>query len=559
MQEKRRPVACGGARRLLLVLAVLGLAASLAPAALATRFYAPTISPTAAPPGTEASATLTIKNVSATSTSFKMGSATISIPSGFVLVPGSLGNPTASDGKLWMSALSGASIRLNAKSSSDRLGPGKSVSVSLRVKTSCALGAPEWKTRVWEGTGFAGSSFSRKGSEPKLSIAGPAPLDHFAFDTIASPQTAGVPFAVTVTAVDVCDRVKSDHAAPTVLSGLGNAPDGVHTPSYGALSFSGGVASTNVTAVLAAAAERLTATGGGASGQSNAFDVLPGPPAQLTFLQQPTTTDVGETIAPPVTVLVEDGFGNDTDAEVGMRIGSNPGGGSLGGTTSRQSSAAVAVFDDLTIDRAAFDYTLVAFLGGSGPSTTSAFFDISSASAVCQVGAGCSASTGADATPANPTVAQASAPPGGGAGSLVLTVFNVPGNPCDGTIGTGLTITMPPGHDAANPVVLWLEIDRSQLPPSFIDLLPLLTGQPDFSAAFDLLQSILGSRRVTFCLADDNGNVKFDPVPFCRPIFLWHGSWRADPPCIAMQRRDRGGDLRVKFLLTSEDPFIRGR
>jgi hypothetical protein len=111
---------------------------------------------------------------------------------------------------------------------------------------------------------------------------------------------------------------------------------------------------------------------------SQPFNMLVGPPAQLAFSVQPSSTTAGLPIAPPVQVLVQDAAGTTvptaTDA-ITLSLGANPGGGTLGGTVTVNAIGGVANFADLTVDRTGTGYTLEA--SGTGLSgATSSQFDI---------------------------------------------------------------------------------------------------------------------------------------------------------------------------------------
>src|SRR5262249_25021768 len=91
-----------------------------------------------------------------------------------------------------------------------------------------------------------------------------------------------------------------------------------------------------------------------------------GPAAALVFTQQPTTTQAGQTIAPPVIVAVHDQFGNPVVGTVTMSLNVPPlASGTLSGTLSVTAFAGVAVFTDLSVSSPAFlAYSLTASLGG---------------------------------------------------------------------------------------------------------------------------------------------------------------------------------------------------
>lgn len=132
----------------------------------------------------------------------------------------------------------------------------------------------------------------------------------------------------------------------------------------------GGTAGTNtVTAVatgLTGSPVTFTATG------------VVGAPAALDFLVDPTNTKAGSKINPPVKVRVLDAFGNlvtTAPTSITVAIGNNPGGSTLSGHRTRNTSAGVASFNDLELNRVGIGYTLVA-TSGTLVSATSAAFNI---------------------------------------------------------------------------------------------------------------------------------------------------------------------------------------
>jgi hypothetical protein len=118
----------------------------------------------------------------------------------------------------------------------------------------------------------------------------------------------------------------------------------------------------------------------GVAGQRGAaylFDAtIPAIPTQLAFNVQPSATTAGRTIAPAVTVLVEDSLGNvvSTDnSSVTLAIGTNPAGGTLGGTVTVQAVSGVATFSTLSINKSGAGYTLSAADGSLTGATSSSF------------------------------------------------------------------------------------------------------------------------------------------------------------------------------------------
>jgi len=111
---------------------------------------------------------------------------------------------------------------------------------------------------------------------------------------------------------------------------------------------------------------------------SATFNITPAAASRLVFTVQPTSTAAGATITPAVEVTARDAFGNVATGFAGnvtLAIGSNPGGGTLGGTTTVAAVAGVASFATLSINNVGVGYTLRA---GSGAlaGATSGTFDI---------------------------------------------------------------------------------------------------------------------------------------------------------------------------------------
>src|SRR5438552_2045819 len=94
-----------------------------------------------------------------------------------------------------------------------------------------------------------------------------------------------------------------------------------------------------------------------------------GPPADLRFAQQPQTTHARKTL-PPVRVAVRDDQGNVVagfGGLVSLTLDSNPGGASLGDSTTVAAAHGIATFRHLRIDKAGTGYPLLAFAPGTAP------------------------------------------------------------------------------------------------------------------------------------------------------------------------------------------------
>src|SRR6185436_4463681 len=116
---------------------------------------------------------------------------------------------------------------------------------------------------------------------------------------------------------------------------------------------------------------------------SSAFDIGAGAPTKVVFLQQPTSATAGVSIAPAITVQVQDAAGNPvvgSPVNVVMTIQTNPGSGVLAGTTTVATSGGIATFGDLSINKAGVGYVLHA-VSGALTAANSSTFNITAAAA----------------------------------------------------------------------------------------------------------------------------------------------------------------------------------
>ena len=121
----------------------------------------------------------------------------------------------------------------------------------------------------------------------------------------------------------------------------------------------------------------LVASSGSLTGAtSTSFNIVPGAPSKLAFAVQPTNALAGASIAPAVQIVVQDALGNTvttSSASIVLAIGTNPGAGSLSGTSNLNATAGVAGFATLSINRPGTGYTLSASSSGLTAATSSAF------------------------------------------------------------------------------------------------------------------------------------------------------------------------------------------
>ena len=169
-------------------------------------------------------------------------------------------------------------------------------------------------------------------------------------DTFGNTVTTGANSTATIT-LAITNGTGTAGATLTCTANPKNAAAGVDTFAGCAINLAG----TGYT---------LTATATGLTpATSTAFNVSVGPAAKLAFVQQPTNTVAGSAITPAITVQLQDAGGNSvttTGTAISMAIGTNPGGGTLSGTTSQNTVNGLATFNNLSINKTGTGYTLTA-------------------------------------------------------------------------------------------------------------------------------------------------------------------------------------------------------
>ena len=198
------------------------------------------------------------------------------------------------------------------------------------------------------------------------------------------PQAgAAITPAVTVAVEDAEGNVETGDNTTQVSLAIGTNPGNgtltggsAQTVSAGVATFSGlsvNKVGTGYTLVASSMPSYMGAS-------SSAFEITPGPATQLAFVQGPSNTVAGSDMTPAVTAAVEDAEGNietaDNSTQVSLAIGTNPGGGTLGGGSAVTVSSGVATFPDLSISAVGVDYTLVASSSPSYTAATSSPFSI---------------------------------------------------------------------------------------------------------------------------------------------------------------------------------------
>ncbi|NMO14351.1 hypothetical protein HPC49_02580 [Pyxidicoccus fallax] len=111
------------------------------------------------------------------------------------------------------------------------------------------------------------------------------------------------------------------------------------------------------------------------SATSQPFGIIPSSARALAFTPEPGELEAGGTFASGVRVTVTDAAGRPVQGHVpvSLALGANPAGGTLTGTLTVDTIDGVALFTELSIDKAGEGYTLVATTPGVAPITSAAF------------------------------------------------------------------------------------------------------------------------------------------------------------------------------------------
>src|SRR5213079_1186453 len=180
--------------------------------------------------------------------------------------------------------------------------------------------------------------------------------------------------AVKVRALDALGNVATGFTGAVAIA-LGSNPGGSTLSGTTPVAAVSGGATFFVSLNKAGTGYTLAASAGGfAPVTSTPFDIIPGTATQLAFTVQPSNTVAGAAISPAVQVTALDPAGNLVPTFTGnvtVALGNNPGGSTLGGTTTVAAVGGVVTFSDLTLDKTAPGYWLTAT--GLGSATSSSF------------------------------------------------------------------------------------------------------------------------------------------------------------------------------------------
>ena len=281
--------------------------------------------------------------------------------------------------------LQGVSVTFTAPASgASGTFPGGRTSVTVVTNASGVATAPTFTANGTAGSYMvvaqAAGGSNRSVSFSLTNTAGVG-VTHFSVSAPSS-TTAGSPFDVTVSALDASNQVVTSYTGTihfTTSDGNHVLPmdytfvagdSGVHTFMAGVTLRTAGSQTVSVNDTV-----NTSLTG------SATVSVSPGAADHLAFGQQPSNTAVNASIAPRVTVQIEDAFNNvltgDNADQITIAIGTNPSGGTLSGTNPVTVSGGIATFSNLSINQVGNGYTLTAS-SGSLMGATSASFNITS-------------------------------------------------------------------------------------------------------------------------------------------------------------------------------------
>ena len=146
----------------------------------------------------------------------------------------------------------------------------------------------------------------------------------------------------------------SDNSTVTVA--IASGPGGFATGSTISVAAVNGIASFNNLVLNTTGSYVLTVSGVGlASATWNSITIRAAAAAKIVFQQQPTAVAVGQVLNPPVTLLVEDQFGNvvtGNTSVVTIGVFSGLGGITSGSTVSVAAVNGIATFNNLALDTA---------------------------------------------------------------------------------------------------------------------------------------------------------------------------------------------------------------
>jgi virginiamycin B lyase len=217
-------------------------------------------------------------------------------------------------------------------------------------------------------------------TNPTTDAIGVATLSPTQTDLVVTQQppsgvAAGAGFGLTVAAEDGAGNVITSFDG-TVTVALGSNPGGATLGGTLTATAVNGVATfSGLTLTKASSGYTLVTSAGLFGGGATAsFAVTPAAPTQLVITQQPPSS-VGVNGAFTVVTAIEDAYGNvvtSDDNAVTVALANNPGGATLGGTTTVSAVDGVVTFSNLTLNKKGKGYTLKLTSSGLASATSTA-------------------------------------------------------------------------------------------------------------------------------------------------------------------------------------------
>jgi hypothetical protein len=235
------------------------------------------------------------------------------------------------------------------------------------------------------GSGFrlsaTASGLSGAVSAPFTINAGPPTRVTFSVQPASTTAGATIPGqtgpTVQATVRDVLGNPVKTFTGDVSVALLANPSGGVLSGTTAAAAVAGVATFNNLSIDRSGNGYRLVVSSAGlASDTSDAISISGGAATQLLFTVQPSNAAAGASILPAVRVTALDALGNiatSFTATVTLAIGTNPGGGTLAGTTAIAAANGVATFTPLSINNAGVGYRLTASAAGVTPATSALF------------------------------------------------------------------------------------------------------------------------------------------------------------------------------------------
>ena len=316
---------------------------------------------------------------------------------GFTVAPGAATQLTFTQEPT--DAASGAAlspaVTVTALDADGNVATGFAGAISLAIANNAGAGTLSGGAGVTPVNGvatFAGLSIDKVGTGYTLAasatgVAGatstgfsitPGAATKLAFTVAPTATAAGASItpAVQVTAQDANGNTATGFSGSVTVAIGTNAGGGTLSGTTAITAAAGMANFSNLSIDKAGVGYTLSASATGlASATSTAFTITPAGASQLAFTVQPVSDSAAGPLG-SIQVTARDAFGNTATGFAGtvtLAISTNPGGGTLSGTTGVAASGGVATFPGLSINKAGTGYMLGASSSGLSDGTSAAF------------------------------------------------------------------------------------------------------------------------------------------------------------------------------------------